>query len=321
MEPGQTVAKSAARLPYLAARFDCRLTSDALFSAYKGSMLRGALGAHLRKGLCMTRDKDCRACILARNCVFPRIFSPLPAQNRPAPVPFCIEPDLDARRAYEAREGFGFNLKLFCFCVDYLPFFVQAFRMAANKGMGDSAKPGTFVIEQIICQGKPVYNSESDNLDIPQPQYLPLPEVENWSKEESALKLELLTPLRHKSGNHFSANLEFPELFRLILRRVRAIYLLAGIQWRLAPDEFSALLEASQRIRITQNNLHWQDWARYSSRQETYMKFGGLTGNIIYEGNIAPFLNLLQFAEIAHIGKQASFGLGQIMVVVNTVAE
>ena len=45
--------------------FQCRLTTAASFSAYKGSMLRGSLGTFLKKTCCTVRRNSCDDCMLA----------------------------------------------------------------------------------------------------------------------------------------------------------------------------------------------------------------------------------------------------------------
>jgi CRISPR/Cas system endoribonuclease Cas6 (RAMP superfamily) len=43
------------------------------------------------------------------------------------------------------------------------------------------------------------------------------------------------------------------------------------------------------------------------------MKLGGIVGELMLEGEeVAPFLPLLGAAEIVHVGKGATFGLGKI---------
>lgn len=275
-------------------------------------MLRGCLGANLRKGLCMTRKNECASCMLGRNCIFPRIFNPAPLAGFAAAPPFCLEPGADNKCNYAAGELLEFKLKLFSYGVEYLPFFVQAFRAAGEKGMGGPGQPGKFVIEKITSQGKIIYVPAEDNLEIPQNLQLPDPQA-GESPGNEGLCLHICTPLRHKTGNHYSASLEFIELFHLLLRRIKALCILNGYKWSLEPAQYEALRTAAAKVRVTENNLRWQDWTRYSSRQEAFMKFGGLVGKIRYSGNISPvFKELLQFASVAHIGKQTSFGLGRV---------
>jgi len=57
--------------------------------------------------------------------------------------------------------------------------------------------------------------------------------------------------------------------------------------------------------------LRWYDWERYSSRQETRMRLGGLVGEVEFEGELAEFLPYLFLGELIHLGKGTSFGLGR----------
>jgi CRISPR/Cas system endoribonuclease Cas6 (RAMP superfamily) len=41
------------------------------------------------------------------------------------------------------------------------------------------------------------------------------------------------------------------------------------------------------------------------------MKFGGLLGEIRFQGNLQPFIPYLQMGEWCHIGGKTSFGLGK----------
>lgn len=296
---------------YINVRFECTMLSSACIPAYQGSMLRGCLGTHLRNGLCMTRSKDCGICILGKNCIFPRIFNPAPFKGLPIPPPFCIEPDLSEKTVWETGETFAFNLKLFSYGTDYLPFFVQAFRMAGEKGIGSPDRRGGFTIEKIISAGKNIYNAGEDNLVLPEAEILPDPEECSYETGISRQALHLLTPLRYKNENRFSAALEFTSLFHLILRRIRSLYLCEGISWEMEAEKYRDLNDAAAKVRIARNSLRWHDWTRYSSRQDTRMKLGGLVGEIAYCGELSGFSNILRFAQIAHIGKQTSFGLGR----------
>lgn len=68
------------------------------------------------------------------------------------------------------------------------------------------------------------------------------------------------------------------------------------------------------RLRHTPR-LAWHDWDRYSKRQQRKVTLGGLLGTLDIEGEIdAGLAALLRAAEILHVGKGATFGLGKIEV-------
>ncbi|MDQ3775511.1 MAG: CRISPR system precrRNA processing endoribonuclease RAMP protein Cas6 [Pseudomonadota bacterium] len=74
------------------------------------------------------------------------------------------------------------------------------------------------------------------------------------------------------------------------------------------------LVDRARAIEITGHDLYWDDWSRYSGRQHTWMKFGGLLGEITYRGDLTPFLPWLALGEWMHIGGKTSFGLGRYTI-------
>jgi CRISPR/Cas system endoribonuclease Cas6 (RAMP superfamily) len=70
----------------------------------------------------------------------------------------------------------------------------------------------------------------------------------------------------------------------------------------------------AEQVAITAQSLHWEDWERYSTRQEDRMKLDGMVGSIRYTGPLDPFLPYLRLGEYIHVGKNTAFGLGQMAV-------
>ena len=83
----------------------------------------------------------------------------------------------------------------------------------------------------------------------------------------------------------------------------------AAIDW-----DFRALLDRAGKVRIAAADVHWQDRERWSQRQQTSMKLGGIVGRLVLEGELEPFAPLLRAAEVVHLGKGATFGLGKVVV-------
>ena len=73
----------------------------------------------------------------------------------------------------------------------------------------------------------------------------------------------------------------------------------------------------AEDVEAITNNLHWIDWERYSNRQQTKMKLGGLIGEITYRGNFQKYLPLIRLGEHIHVGKATTFGLGKYKIIKN----
>lgn len=305
-------------MKYISVRFVCRMQTQGCFSAYKGSMLRGSLGASLRRAVCITQKTECCRCMLCGTCIFPRLFTAASAPKGSAtapqlPPPFCIEPPRDRQTEYPAGERFSFGLKLFSYATDYLPYFIHAFTLAGQHGMGRGTEQGQgkFLVENVFQDEVSVYDAGEEQLRNARVQELPLP-VLCPAEGNERLLCRLVTPLRFKAANRLSATLDFATLLRLIFRRIKSLCALDGERFHLPPEEFAALSRTASAVSVEENALRWEDWNRYSGRQQTVMQLGGLTGHIVYQGPLSFFADYLDFACQVHIGKQSSFGLGAL---------
>lgn len=48
-----------------------------------------------------------------------------------------------------------------------------------------------------------------------------------------------------------------------------------GCEWQ---EDFAGIIRKAEEIKLSANGTRWLDWERYSSRQNTKMKLGGLAG-------------------------------------------
>jgi hypothetical protein len=139
-----------------------------------------------------------------------------------------------------------------------------------------------------------------------------LPAIDDLGR--SQIVLRFLTPIRLKSNAHFQTSVGFRALAFAILRRTLEIAHFhvpgASIDWTFRP-----LLEQASAVRVVASRLRWHDWQRYSTRQGTPMTLGGFVGELEVEGPLTPFAPLLRTAEILHVSKGATFGLGRMEVV------
>jgi hypothetical protein len=125
--------------------------------------------------------------------------------------------------------------------------------------------------------------------------------------------LRFLTPLRLKVRDRLADRPSLRDLVFNMLRRVLELAYVhtlgAAVDW-----SFRSLLDQTAGLRVLSADLAWHDQERWSQRQKASMKLGGVVGRLVLEGDLAPFVPLLRTAEIVHVGKGATFGLGKIAV-------
>lgn len=133
---------------------------------------------------------------------------------------------------------------------------------------------------------------------------------------QPTLNIRFLTMTRLKYAQEYTTVPEFHILIRNILRRISSIsYFHHGIELQL---DFRELIQkAQEKVFLVKNETHWEDWERYSSRQDTKMNLGGIVGEAVYQGDWSEFWPLLKIAEEVHIGKGTVFGMGKIMATPN----
>ncbi len=300
--------------------FNCELNAEAVLPPFKGSTFRGAFGVALKRVVCALKRQDCQKCLLGSRCIYAFFFEkknsvPLHGKKVAAiPHPFVIEPPLNSKTHFRPGEGFDFNLLLFGRATTYLPYCIYAFEQMGQTGIGKriQGKRAGFVLKTVSANGQIIYSGQDKRLrseDITSHLVLLGPP----SNEVKALTIHLQTPLRVKHENYLKADLPFHVLIRAALRRISSLFACYGDG---EPDlNYHGLVERARGVRTEESNLRWFDWERYSNRQETRMLMGGMIGSVTYKGDLAEFLPVLRICEEVHLGKQTTFGLGQIKIV------
>jgi hypothetical protein len=288
-------------IPYLRLRMTLEAEEEAFLPPYQGSMLRGAFGHALRRTVCaMGLKQPCASCPLRRACAYTRLFEPY-IEGEPPPFlrgvdqavrPYVFEPRSQGGRL-EPGDPLHFDLLLFGQAVDLQAYALLAVERMARGGLGARRSRFRLVRAEAASPGG------STELFVP---LLP-PEL---------VVCHLVTPLRVKVRDHLSERPTFRDLVFNMLRRVLELAHFyvpgAAIDW-----SFRDFLNHAEEVRVTSADLRWHDWERWSQRQQRSMKLGGIVGRLVLEGEkIAPFLPLLGAAEIVHVGKGATFGLGKI---------
>ena len=270
-------------------QFNFVVSEPILLPEYSGSTLRGAFGRALRKIACMTKLEDCKGCPLYRTCPYTNIF----------------EPPAWGERLYAEGEKLTFSLVLFGRLIEQLPLIAFAFKRAFDYNVGrgkanllDIAKVEVDLTRQSILQNGNIIEHKK-TIEIP-------------TALDSVAQIKIETPLRlQENGKPLRVNEITAERFFISL--AKRLSLLSEFHSEPLNLDFGLLKTQIAQIQ-DDKHLKWQDWTRYSSRQDQKMKLGGVIGEWQFK-NLSPELaKLLYLGQWLHCGKNATFGLGKYRI-------
>ena len=310
-------------IPFLTLDFQLSAKQNCRLPAQKGSMLRGAFGHALRSTVCvMQPNQACKTCMLRGQCIFTRIFDIYIAGQPPpflkglseAPKPFIIDAH-DLTSEFAAGDGFRFSFILFGRACEYYPYIIFAVAKMAENGLAAQRLPFTcdaaFWTKQKdgISEQRSLYDGKSQRLsEAAMPTIL-----QNGAVLQAPLKLKFLSPTRLKIKGRYTMDFTFRQLVFIMLRRTLELAHFhvpdAPVNW-----EFHDFLVQANDVTINERSLRWEDWHRYSNRQQTKMEMGGFVGELTLEGAVEAFSDLLRLSEVVHVGKGTSFGLGKVEI-------
>jgi hypothetical protein len=281
---------------------------------YAGSMLRGVFGHSLRQLACLTRQDICDPCPLLTTCPYTLIFeAPAPAEHQlqnfsAVPNAYVIEPPPWGRRLYEPGAALVFEMVLFGQALEKLPLVILAWQRALARGLGD----GTAELTDMLLlnpQGEESVFDQALNRVRPHEQRLRLPPLQGTAD----FGLNFITPLRLQENGRVLP----PERVTakvLLMALARRVSLLLEFHAGIRPDyDFPRLRRMAEEVGAV-NNLKWRHWERWSNRQNKKMTLNGLVGEVRFSGVPLEFQDHLRLGQWAHIGKNATFGLGRYLL-------
>ena len=194
---------------------------------------------------------------------------------------------------------------LFGRLIEQLPLIAFAFKRAFDYNVGrgkanllDIAKVEVDLIRQSILQNGNIIEHQK-TIEIP-------------TALDSVAQIKIDTPLRlQENGKPLRVNEMTAERFFISL--AKRLSLLSEFHSEPLNLDFGLLKTQIKQIQ-DDKYLKWQDWTRYSSRQEQKMKLGGVIGEWHFK-NLSPELaKLLYIGQCLHCGKNATFGLGKYQI-------
>lgn len=283
-------------------------------SNFIGATLRGGFGYSFKNLVCINKtEKNCKDCSLNFNCPYFNLFEPQKKQYdkikiSDIPRPYVMDLLMDQRKIIEKDQKFSFNLILIGEAIKYFPYFYFAFTRFGERGIGK--QKDRFIIDEIkeeFPEKKILYKNPEDKLSM-----LETKEILWKEKEIKSIKINFLTPTKLKINNKYISNPDFSILMESIFRRIYFLLIFwCGIEMKY---NFKDLIKEAKNIKIENGNLYWKDFERFSTRQKTKMKLGGIMGEVEYSGDIKKFYPYLKICEYIHIGKNTTFGLGKYVL-------
>jgi hypothetical protein len=317
--PSLTSANGHCRLALTRYRVRLRALADLDLPAYLGSTLRGAFGHAFRQVACLAPQGG--SCPARESCPYHLVFEPSPPPDAVAlsnlddiPRPFVIAPPAAAKSAYRAGGDVAFDLTLIGRARDFLPHFIVTFR--EMRALGRGRHPVVLRRVDAVAPGRDrsilVYSDE-DNLVRSHDASLSLDDCETLQPPAGPLTVRFLTYTRLKHEGQWARRPEFHILFRRLIGRLSSLSVFhCGIRLDL---DFAGLIDAAKAVKLIEERTRWEDWTRYSSRQDRRMTLGGLVGEAVYEGPLEGLWPFIVFGQWTHVGKNATFGLGRYEIV------
>ncbi len=294
-------------------------------AGYVGNYIKSKVNFYLKDVICTHRDANtCEECPEYKKCGYTYLLNTPPPPNKKEyktltriPRPFIMEFPADEHLILSPEHPLIFNLILMGDSMNYLKEFIMTFQRIGKEGLGFPITPFIITRVEILSfrdeKSKKIYDFNKPDLDIKIPQsyiikfpFKNMPEVNNY------VKVNFVTPLRIKHQNNFLRRPLFFPFIKALLRRIHILSHFIGNDS--IKIDLEDLLNKARFINLSYFHLKYKNLKRYKIIKGKEVGFGGLVGEVEYEGDIKPFAPYLLLGEYIHIGKSTLFGLGKFTV-------
>jgi hypothetical protein len=292
---------------------------------FLGSTLHGGFGRALKQvGCFVPMVNACPPCQHPAQCPYNLLFEfkNLPEDRIPKryaespPKLFVIELPPSHPPQLRSGERLTFRLLLFGPAIDLRIYPIVAVRIWSENGMG--YKRGRFELERIAAvnpltgEQQQIYSS-TDQMVHQNDQPLTVGEICRWCESwpvGNSMKLAFVTPTRLPGRGYKPEDLDLKIVLKSVLERLSILALLSGLPQ--ADADWTMPLAIAEKIVVLSRAAKWWDWERYSKRQDRRMSMGGFIGHLVLQGDFSGLKPYLKIAELLHVGKNSTFGFGQV---------
>lgn len=289
---------------------------------FMGSSLRGGLGHALKAQGCTSHQGCGKRCELPFQCAYGSLMETPIAEHAPsrvkasatAPHTLLISVPQGVGGLLLRGQELRFELTLVAGALAHLPVLIGALEEMATQGLGKGL--GSLKLKSVRDQvsAAPVYYLGKRDWSAVTVQRLTL-DREAQDERVDAVEVRFVTPVQLRRAGVLVESFDFGELVYACADRV---WLMGACHAPGLADELRAA-EVAERARamnvtVTAHELTRVSFDRWSNRQERKHPLEGMLGVLRFEGPVGNFMPLLRAAQLLHLGKGTTFGLGQIEV-------
>lgn len=260
------------------------------------------------------------------------------ARGQDVPRPYTIEPPVwadllsgggvDARGEITLPPGatFVFGLTLYARAMELFPYVILALKRAEAAGLGRGR--GRFEVAQAWAENP--FTGQTQSVYVAGDQLVRVPDLAITQAHVAAmpqpngraLALSFLTPATLRANKQPVFTPQFNIVIHRLIERLTELSQYAGDETGAAAlpclpatrEEKNDLLRRADAVRVSIDDTRWVALNGYSARQQAPTALSGFAGRVTFEAEsadaFAPFMPLLRWGEIVHVGKHTVKGNG-----------
>ncbi|MBN1182387.1 MAG: CRISPR system precrRNA processing endoribonuclease RAMP protein Cas6 [Bacteroidales bacterium] len=291
-----------------------------------GNTLRGGLGTMLFENNCLYDEPNCSHCYYKDCCLYACLFRSTRSRRLKAskvmqyyPAPFTLDPLSDDKPCFFKGEPLCFNLILLGEAVNYIQYFIFAFKQLGMKGLG--RKEQKFELLKVTAFDDPAVIFYQRNSKMVQAGHSFSTFAEFLAKNkqnnifDGKMNLQFLTRTRfQKEYNNAENPSDFEVLVDHILER---LMLLSELYCDYTPQiDRSQLVAVARPVQTIAEELIWEDVDLKSKSEKRKYWYGGFKGKITFTNVPEILIPYLRFGELFHVGHGTTRGYGNYKITI-----
>lgn len=277
---------------------------------------RGAFGHVFRKLVCHPSCHDAKTCERSADCDYARMFEPRltggPSGLSDLPRPFVFRAGRIAGKTYHPGNAFTIDIHVFDLRNPAFAIFSTAMAQLESEGLGPKRSRVRLASVHALSERDKPAEALVLGRNVVAKQLRPI-ELPLTADRDNCTRIEVrfLTPTEIKDAAPGTVP-TFSSLFGRVRDRIANLSAFYG-DGPLALD-FRALGGRAREVRLVNHHLTEVAAERRSSRTGQRHPLGGFIGNVVYEGDLAPFIPWLRAAYWTGVGRQTVWGKGVVEV-------